>query len=875
MSETKGNSGTGDSEARGLASILLWSQDCCGWQRDALRRLTIGELGDADLAELIALCKKRSLKAVPLASEHAPDSKAATLTVTLRCIEAVENVNALAEKQRLTFEKSGVTVIYGDNGSGKSGYIRVLKKVCRVRSSKDEKIVSNIYASKTGPQKARIGFTVNGNNHDAPWENVKIGDPRLSSISIFDSSAASVHVDQTNNVAYTPFPMKVLEDLAQLCQVIKQRLTAEIEAIEKQTPAAIKTPECRSQTTVGKLIAQLDGRTRPETIRALATLSETEKTRLQTLKTDLASDPAKTARTLSAQKLRLDNHLTGLEVLQASVAEGQGELLTQLYRKYQTAKQASAAAAGDLFGNDPLPAIGSEVWRVLWEAARTYSQQQAYPAAVFPFTADGARCVLCQQELDEEAADRLVRFESFIKDESKRREQNARDIYEDAVQKLRAGDVSFANLRAIVAIVRDELNDAVLAAQVRKSTLTAKWRLRHILRAHKLWSPPPVPTFEALPSQALAAYSADLETRASALMSESTSEDRKKFIAECEELTDRQWLSLVQEDVIAEVGRRGEIAALRAALEDTKTNRITTKSAELAEDLVTNALRAQFTKEVDKLGVAGLAIELRKDRSSYGTPLFRVSLIKKPDARVGEILSEGEHRCVAIAAFLAELSTTESRSTLVFDDPVSSLDHMHRENLAKRFAAEGQNRQILVFTHDIAFLFLLNEACHEQQTHIGFRCITRGTDLAGYCHLNAPMNAQPVDKVIESMQKQLDNQKIQHQQGNQEEWYKTVRSLQEQLRTTWERAVEEVVGPVLKRLANKVDTKGLAKLTAVELKDCKTMRKAFGRCSKLLHSSSEVLNPPLPAPDAIQNEITVLLEWTADIKARQDKIETV
>src|ERR1700719_444479 len=296
MSETKGNSGTGDSEARGLASILLWSQDCCGWQRDALRRLTIGELGDADLAELIALCKKRSLKAVPLASEHAPDSKAATLTVTLRCIEAVENVNALAEKQRLTFEKSGVTVIYGDNGSGKSGYIRVLKKVCRVRSSKDEKIVSNIYASKTGPQKARIGFTVNGNNHDAPWENVKIGDPRLSSISIFDSSAASVHVDQTNNVAYTPFPMKVLEDLAQLCQVIKQRLTAEIEAIEKQTPAAIKTPECRSQTTVGKLIAQLDGRTRPETIRALATLSETEKTRLQTLKTDLASVPAKTAR---------------------------------------------------------------------------------------------------------------------------------------------------------------------------------------------------------------------------------------------------------------------------------------------------------------------------------------------------------------------------------------------------------------------------------------------------------------------------------------------------------------------------------------------------------------------------------------------------
>jgi myosin heavy subunit len=116
------------------------------------------------------------------------------------------------------------------------------------------------------------------------------------------------------------------------------------------------------------------------------------------------------------------------------------------------------------------------------------------------------------------------------------------------------------------------------------------------------------------------------------------------------------------------------------------------------------------------------------------------------------------------------------------------------------------------------------------------------------------MNAQPVDQVIQSMQAQLDNQKIQHQRGDQAAWYKTVRSLQEQLRTTWERAVEEAVAPVIKRLANKVDTKGLAKLTAMEMKDCETMRKAFGRCSRLLHSSAEVLNPPVPAPDLIQAE---------------------
>jgi hypothetical protein len=123
------------------------------------------------------------------------------------------------------------------------------------------------------------------------------------------------------------------------------------------------------------------------------------------------------------------------------------------------------------------------------------------------------------------------------------------------------------------------------------------------------------------------------------------------------------------------------------------------------------------------------------------------------------------------------------------------------------------------------------------------------------------------------MQTQLDNQRIQHQRGEQEAWYKTVRSLQEQLRTTWERAVEEAVAPVIKRLANKVDTKGLTKLTAITLKDCETMRKAFGRCSQLLHSTAEVLNPPLPSPDKIQAEIDALREWVKDLKARQEKIE--
>ena len=52
-----------------------------------------------------------------------------------------------------------------------------------------------------------------------------------------------------------------------------------------------------------------------------------------------------------------------------------------------------------------------------------------------------------------------------------------------------------------------------------------------------------------------------------------------------------------------------------------------------------------------------------------------------------------------------------------------------------------------------------------------------------------------------------------------------VDSLQKRLRETWERAVEDVVGAVVKQLSQKIDTAGLAKLIAIGLEDCEEMRK--------------------------------------------------
>jgi len=125
------------------------------------------------------------------------------------------------------------------------------------------------------------------------------------------------------------------------------------------------------------------------------------------------------------------------------------------------------------------------------------------------------------------------------------------------------------------------------------------------------------------------------------------------------------------------------------------------------------------------------------------------------------------------------------------------------------------------------------------------------------------------------MQSRLDNERIHYDRGNQAEWETTVRSLQEQLRTSWERAVEEALGPVLRRLSNKVQTAGLVKLTAITVKDCEEVRDAFGRCSALLHSEARGLNTPLPSPDKVQAEISALKTWVESVASRQKAIKPV
>jgi energy-coupling factor transporter ATP-binding protein EcfA2 len=435
-------------EQTAFTELRIWAKNRPRWQQDALRRLVLnGELTNEDIEDLATVCQDEKAAFAPITDAEIASEAASSEAIALLRIENPTGINALPLEQKLEFAKEGMTVIYGDNGSGKSGYVRVLKHACRTRD-RGTKILRDIEDKAATPQTATIAF-VRGDVEDKfDWTPESVSEKDLSLISIFDSRSANIHVEKTNPVAYIPQPMKIMEALASACDRVKAKLDAQVVALEAQTPNALKTPLLGADTAAGAFVHNLSAKSNLSQLALLANLSATEKQRLATLEADLAQDPKRAAARVADQKSRLANlvaPLRRLAVLTSAAAFlERNRLKIDRDAKAEAAKVASEA----LFAASPLPEIGQATWRSLWEAARKYSDEVAYPSKSFPEATPGDDlCVLCQQPLTGEAIERQATFESFVKGTTKAEHEHAIRAYDDNIATAKANRVAVNNIR--------------------------------------------------------------------------------------------------------------------------------------------------------------------------------------------------------------------------------------------------------------------------------------------------------------------------------------------------------------------------------------------------------------------------------------------
>ena len=126
------------------AGLLEWSGRLAKWQRDLLRRLAAGEaIGKddfrvyADATERIELEKKSpwytkpefgdNTVFTPLGPTHLTATVQGGDPVRIVKVIHIHGANDLADGASLVFNPVGLTMVAGRNGSGKSGYTRILK----------------------------------------------------------------------------------------------------------------------------------------------------------------------------------------------------------------------------------------------------------------------------------------------------------------------------------------------------------------------------------------------------------------------------------------------------------------------------------------------------------------------------------------------------------------------------------------------------------------------------------------------------------------------------------------------------------------------------------------------------------------------------
>jgi energy-coupling factor transporter ATP-binding protein EcfA2 len=860
-----------------LEELLEWSQDRPAWQRDALRRLVLnGELSDDDIGKLTDICKSayglaEQQDIAPLTKEDVPEKTGGGAPVSLVSIFHHRGVNALAEDQTLKFAPN-LTVIYGDNATGKTGYIRILKSACRARGR--EQILGNVVSGATPLSPVvSIKYKVGTEPESQEWAGIG-EDEFISRVSVFDTQCAAVYLTEKTDVAFRPFGLDLFDKLVRACKAVRAKLESEQRGLASNALAAVQA-QIPEGTAVARLLVNISSLTKSESVQTLARLSPEENVRLALIEKSLldlqANDPEKLIRQLTLRAGRLQAlacHLKEVEAaLSAQAVAAVFDARTESRRKSEEARRLREAtfAAGVLAGT------GSEPWTALWEAARQFSQEQAYPGQAFPVVENGAHCVLCQQDLDHATGHRLRQFEAFVASTTERELRQVKETFTrlqkfitDLKTTTEAIDETLKETRIEHEAVADAINTALATNENRRKNVVLALTEDKDL-------PADCPALASVSREA-DALAEQIEVRVKTLRASATDETRKRMTAEVQELRARKLLAHHEPIVLNEIEHKKKIAAYGLCINDTTTNAITQKSTAVTKTAVSQKLKQSFKDELTNLAFQHVEVELKEAGGADGVLYHKLILTRAPGVELPRVVSEGEQRCLSIAAFFAELSTADDPSSIVFDDPVSSLDYKWRDGVARRLVQEAKSRQVIVFTHDVVFLLLLKQFAEEQgvaQLDQHVRQLSKGT---GVCAEELPWVAMPVKKKIGYLKNEWQAADSLFRDGHQAAYEKEAKYLYGLLREAWERALEEVLlGGIVERFRPSVQTQHIGTIADITAEDCRTVDAAMTKCSKWLpgHDRAAAARAPVPEPAELKADIEALEDWVAAIRTRR------
>lgn len=779
----------------------------------------------------------------------------------------VQGINALSSPGSLDFGKNQLTVVYGSNGAGKSGYARLIKNICGARNR--ENVLSNVYSPAILEMKATTHYSIDdGLTLETLW-TPKTGPCRpLKNIQIFDSNTASSYINNKNPAAYEPSNIRFIRTLIELCDDVSLILNSKKNALIDQRP---RMPDVISNTLLSQWNNKISIKTTQQEIdkncEYTADMNEERVTGEATLLQANIPDRLKAIQ-ISRQNLKLLTLL--INKIKNIYNDTNLSLIISARIDAFNKRKAAQDAAQKLFSNAPLDGVGLETWLVLWEQARKYSNVVAYKNFNFPHTADDSRCVLCQQELGNDAKTRMNTFESYIKDSLEKSASQAETILKELTSKLVQipDDVDW-NTRLAVLKTNEE-NNLVLLRTLRE-------RKSLVLGADEIKNLPQVDW--GFIDASLIGMSKAFDVEEKALLQLQTDQGRQELTNRVNELKAAQWLNQNKKLIINEVARIKQVALLTKALSLSKTNQLSSKSNSLSQELISDGYRNRFSAELTKLGGKRLKVRPRENKKGKGETTFDIELIDAAHSvSPSLILSEGESRIVALAAFIADMTGEQYVTPFIFDDPISSLDQDYEERVIKRLIELSEDRQVIIFTHRLSLVALVEDEMKKRNTGGLGKPIVHDIltlqSFAGRVGMHVPgniRNQQPKKALNSLLNDSLPKVQKAYKNGDLELFDSEAKSLCSNFRIMVERSIETILlSDVVLRFRRGVMTGNkLMSLTRINSEDCQILEDLMSRYSVFEHSQPDELPDALPEVEVIEQDLKALIKWIDDFEGRK------
>lgn len=831
--------------------VWNWLDGLKNWQLDLVRQLLhTPMLDESNQNEAINMLLLVGGLEVEGARPPEPISKEQFLGVKsdqqeapsiLRLYE-LENVSAVQKGQALEFAESGLTIVFGNNAAGKSSYARVLKQSCRTVDEK-VKILPNIYETGDGQNTgiAKIDIVYGGTSETINRTVNTPPEPKLRTISIFDSKCGSLYLTTENDVAYVPHDLVVAQRLAVNQDRLKSILQEKTKSLKSQLPNFFEFIE---DTSIKQKLRDLSAQSKEEEFTKLSMLSDEENQNLVKLEKELAEMKQTDSTQIIAQTK--GKIIEGVDLIAkikdalAKLGDERIQEIRNLLQQLQTAKEAHQLARSESFGSELVSGVGSDSWKALWIAAREYFDREAYPNSTFPpVSGMNERCPLCHQEISDDASRRLKRFEEFVSDKTEFLLQSAQSAVEKAKSEVARLTITAIETHAVCVYLRGDAEDIWKNVE----TFCAHWkRRRDELETFCADPSKSVSTLIESPLPRVEKWLEFLKTSVAekeALLQPGRQEQLEKQIAE---LKARQLLANRLTDVVNAISKYKEISVMEASVRALSTTSMTTKISEFVEKSVTAELSKCLEKELKALNCDDIPIQVGS-RGEKGKTKCHIALKSLDKAALSEILSQGEQRALALAFFLAEVGSSQNNGPIILDDPVSSLDHLRRKYVAERLVEESKCRQVIVFTHDIVFLLDLQSAVKRadgKSTAISVRKVGK---TSGVASKDLPWIAQNCKDRKGYLRNDLQRlEKLERTGADPDRLERDMKSWYELLREAWERGIEErLFGGVVERFRYGIETQRLKNVNVTEEK-LKMVNEGMTSTSARCHDESSAVN---------------------------------